>query len=187
MYTTASGVPVPQGTDAFSPATQFKNWADKAATYENRVVVALDSDRLALATPVLRDGLECYVTGTQIIWLYEGTTWVNVSPPVDTGWTALTLVSSWTNYGSGYGVARCRRIGSRVQVAGLIKGGTGTIGTLITTLPTGFRPSSNEMYTIHNGSNGIKSAQVSTDGTIAIAQAVTNSELSLANITFLVD
>jgi hypothetical protein len=86
MYTTASGVPIPQGTDAFNPPTQFKEWGDKEATYENRVVVAVDSDRTALAAPVLRDGLECYVTGTGIVWQYRGTVW----KPWESDWVAFT-------------------------------------------------------------------------------------------------
>ena len=103
-------------------------------------------------------------------------------------WESLTLSASWVNYGSGYGSARYRKIGNRVQVAGLIKSGTTTVGTTIATLPVGFRPSSQEIYTAHNGTSGARALQVGTNGTIVIAGlAVSNAELSLANITFLVD
>ncbi|WP_193510492.1 hypothetical protein [Cryobacterium sp. BB736] len=81
MYTTASGVPIPQGTDSFSPPTQFKNWADKADTYHWDVTVATDSERNALAAPVRRNGLRCYVTGTGILWVYNN------------GWSPLVGVS----------------------------------------------------------------------------------------------
>ena len=74
-YTTASGEVIPQGTDAFNPPAQFKTWADHGALWHNRIVVALDANRTALAAPELRDGIECYVTGTDITWLYEGSTW----------------------------------------------------------------------------------------------------------------
>lgn len=76
-YTDSSGVQIPVGTDAFNPTSQFKTWQDGNATYNNRVVVLLDSDRTTLATPVLRAGLECYVESTDKVWTYDGTSWHN--------------------------------------------------------------------------------------------------------------
>jgi hypothetical protein len=100
-YTTGSGVPIPQGTDAFNPPAQFKDWGDKAATYENHVVVALDSERLALVAPVLRDGLRCYVSGTGIEWLYLGGwgRFLPKQPHIE--FTATTSVPSGSSWGVG--------------------------------------------------------------------------------------
>lgn len=81
MYTTVAGEQIPQGPDAFNPPAQFKTWADHAALWHNRIVVALDANRTALAAPELRDGLECYVTGTDVTWLYEGSSWRSLSNP----------------------------------------------------------------------------------------------------------
>lgn len=106
-------------------------------------------------------------------------------PPVpdDTGWIALTLAASWVAWGSGYGSPQYRRKNGRVQVAGLIKNGTITAGTVIATLPAGFRPSSQEIYPAHNGATA-RGVQVATNGQISLSSGITNAELSLAGITF---
>lgn len=88
-YTTASGVQIPVGTDVFAPTTQFKTWADKSATAENRYIVADDTARLALAAPVLREGISCFVKATGTEWTYNGSSW-------DKG-TATSLRLDFTN------------------------------------------------------------------------------------------
>lgn len=167
MYTTASGAPIPTGTDAFNPTAQFKAWADWTAKYENRVIVNLDTDRTALATPVLRDGLECYVTATDKVWLYEGTTWRATSD--DTGWISPTLTGGWINFGVPYRNCQYRRINGVVYVTGLIKGGTTAASTVVLNLPAGFRPaadlflgtqSNSVMATINLAANGNLSLSV---------------------------
>lgn len=79
-YTDASGVQIPVGTDAFSPTAQFKTWQDKNATYNNRVTVPVDANRTALAAPILRQGLRCYVEATDLEWVYDGTEWIQAFP-----------------------------------------------------------------------------------------------------------
>ena len=74
-YNTASGVPIPQGTDAFNPPAQFRDWADGDDIFNNLLNVNLDSERTALAPPKLRDGIFCWVRGTKTLWSYQGTTW----------------------------------------------------------------------------------------------------------------
>jgi hypothetical protein len=72
-YTAADGVQVPAGTDAFSPPTQFKAWADKAATYHNRVIVASLTDRDNLTG--MLEGYRCYVAADDSEWYYDGSAW----------------------------------------------------------------------------------------------------------------
>lgn len=79
-YTDSSGVQIPVGTDAFNPTAQFATWQNGNATYNNRVIVPLDTDRTALASPVLRKGLRCYVEATDLEWVYTGTVWVQAFP-----------------------------------------------------------------------------------------------------------
>jgi hypothetical protein len=54
-----------------------------------------------------------------------------------TGWTAVSFQNSWVNYGT-YQGAQYRRVGDIVECRGLVK--SGTVGSAIFTLPTGFRP-----------------------------------------------
>lgn len=62
----------------------------------------------------------------------------------DSYWVAPTLTGSWSNFGSGWQVAQYRRQGSRLHLRGLIAGGS--FGVACMTVPTGFRPSSNQMF-----------------------------------------
>lgn len=141
-YITASGVSIPQGTDAYTPPTQFKVWGDKAATYENRVVVALDSDRTALASPVLRDGLECYVTATGITWLYRGTVW----RAWDSDWIAYTPTFTNITVGSGTKVGQYRYSAGQVYVEGRFVYGSGSavLGSSAVNHPAGLSISASQ-------------------------------------------
>ena len=132
MYNTASGVPIPQGTDAFSPATQFKGWADAEAVYDNFFNVNLDSDRTSLASPQLRDGVFCWVRGTQILWSYQGATWVKTLAPIETA--VLTPASGITI------VAQSLTKQNGMVTLNLRVTGTIFSGTQLTTIPVGFRP-----------------------------------------------
>lgn len=55
-----------------------------------------------------------------------------------TAWTAPTLQNSWANYGAPYQLAQYRKVGDEVQMRGLVR--LGTVGSVICTLPVGFRP-----------------------------------------------
>ena len=56
------------------------------------------------------------------------TSWVNVT----------AFLNGWVNYGSGYQVARYRKVGDRVELEGLIR--SGTLGLHAFVLPVGFCP-----------------------------------------------
>jgi len=60
--------------------------------------------------------------------------------PKETIWYDFTLLNGWSNYGSGFETAQYYRSGQRVYLKGLITGGTTTQGTILCTLPVGFRP-----------------------------------------------
>lgn len=106
------------------------------------------------------------------------------------GWVALTLGSSWQNYGGAETVAAYRRMADgTVRLRGSIK--SGTTGTAIFTLPAGFRPavSSREVF-MAIGGPGVCEIDVGSDGVVKVAQYIasgSNSFVSLAGITFTTD
>lgn len=65
-------------------------------------------------------------------------------------WTALPLNSGggWSNYGLGFGIARYRRFGDIVHLEGLVQCSPAGVGTVIGTLPAGFRPASQKMFAV---------------------------------------
>ena len=81
----------------------------------------------------------------------------------DTGWTAPTLINSWVNAGGTSQTVGYRKVGTRVIIRGAAK--TGTIGSVVFVLPTGYRPTANESFaTSSNGAFG--SLTIDTSGNV---------------------
>lgn len=141
MHTSESGTQQPLGTDVFNPPAQFLAWGDKAGTWENRVVVALDSDRTSMSAPELRTGVECYVVATGLVWLctYGPTAaWEVIGgfPAVGT----LAYASGWSNSPS-TGGASVSRIGKMVTLQIAFSKATAWVsGETMATIPATFRP-----------------------------------------------
>jgi hypothetical protein len=100
-------------------------------------------------------------------------------------WTALTLINSWVSYGNGYANPAYRKNNfAEVELRGVIKSGVTTIGTVIATLPTGYRPQTSKSYSVasYDGTNSVVGRiSVGTDGTIMFYGG-SNVFLSLDNI-----
>lgn len=80
-------------------------------------------------------------------------------------WLGVTFQNGWTNYGGAptYVTAKFRKASDRVEVRGAVK--SGTVGTVIFTLPVGFRPAEKFIALAdNNGSFG--RLEVGTDGTV---------------------
>lgn len=104
----------------------------------------------------------------------------------DNNWIAPTLVNSWINYGAPYDVAGYRKDSfGFVHLKGLIKSGTATAGTVLFTLPAGYRPGATGLFDAQsNGSLG--RVDVNSSGQVTI-QVGTNAWISLNGITFFGD
>jgi hypothetical protein len=62
-------------------------------------------------------------------------------------WQAVTLLNSWVNHGGGNAEAQVRlRDPVTVDVVGMIQSGTISNGTVLFDLPSGFGPSSNQIF-----------------------------------------
>ena len=111
---------------------------------------------------------------------------INPQATLDTGWIPLTLEDNWVQYSSQYGVPVYRKIGKTVYLRSLIKNGTGSV---VATLPVGFRPSWQVLtvaQTAGNADDDQCRVDIATDGRI-LAYSYHSSWLSLGNISFLVD
>lgn len=106
-------------------------------------------------------------------------------------WNDITLQNSWVPYNSGADFKWSTpqymkdRYG-RVWVTGLIKNGTTTSGTLLFTLPVGYRPAVTNMMNAR-GSGGNNRIDIEPDGEARVFStndATTNSFLSLDAISF---
>lgn len=99
----------------------------------------------------------------------------------DQTWTAASLQNSWVDYGSSMGIdyvpAQFRLKSGIVYIEGLIKSGTTTPGTLLFTLPEGYRPI--EVLTLATSENGAYAEiEINSSGQVSI-QVGSNTALSL--------
>jgi hypothetical protein len=103
-----------------------------------------------------------------------------VQPPA---WSVPTLLNSWVNYGGAYTIAGYYKDAmSIVHLRGTVKSGTATPGTAILTLPLGYRPVYQHIFTI--SSNDVYGqVQINTSGDVTI-NVGSNVYLSLDNIHF---
>jgi hypothetical protein len=86
----------------------------------------------------------------------------------DTDWIAFPFVNGFTNYGSTWETMMYRRLGGVVHVEGFGEGGARTSGTVIGTLPVGFRPRGDKHYPIGQDTIGDPRVNIYQDGRIAV-------------------
>ena len=96
----------------------------------------------------------------------------------------LSLSNSWVAWNtSTHGRPRAYKTGKMVTLGGLIKGGVVTPGTLIATLPVGYRPSRSEYFpTCSQSAYG--SISIHPNGQVWVDTCPSNSFFSLAGATF---
>lgn len=96
----------------------------------------------------------------------------------------LTLQNSWVAYGAPYRAPQYFKDGSGiVHLQGMVKLGTATAGTIIATLPTGYRMSASAFITIQTGT-GAGMLLIDASGNIKIQNVSSNDWLNLENIHF---
>lgn len=113
----------------------------------------------ANAKPRVRSQLIVYNTGATSQTLYIDSIKTTLYPYLpDTPWIDLPYASGWSDYGSVYGPGQYRREGGKLKFRGLIAGTT--TGTVIATLPVGFRPPYSEIRQLmsNQGTSGAASA-----------------------------
>lgn len=102
-------------------------------------------------------------------------------------WNALTLQNSWGYYGTPYNTAGYMKTSAGVVLLkGMISGGTATNGTILATLPVGYRPMIPLLFGTSTSSNVSGRIDVYPNGNIVII-AGSSSWISLDNIRFIAD
>lgn len=120
-------------------------------------------------------------------WGYQWREWLSEVYRVITfgegAWNALTLQNSWVDFGGALETAGYKNHnGGIVYVKGTVKSGTATAGTVIATLPAGFRPLNDRVFAVRSSAAGGE-ARVKANGEITI-EAGNNTYFSLDNIFF---
>jgi hypothetical protein len=87
-----------------------------------------------------------------------------------TAWTAITLSNGWTNYGGAYPTAAVIRQGNFCTMRGMLSPGTLTLGTVVGTIPVGFRPPGTVEAIVYTYAARVWFAQIAirSDGTFTL-------------------
>ncbi len=101
-------------------------------------------------------------------------------------WQNLTMANSWVAYGGNFATPQYTKgADGLVSLKGLIKAGTATSGTVMATLPSGFRPSATILYAGYS-TGAYARIDINSSGDI-LFRTGSNSWLSLDGITFYAD
>jgi hypothetical protein len=118
---------------------------------------------------------------------YQGTwsAWKQLATTTQEAWINLTLINGWVSYGGTFATPGYRKNNfGEVELRGMVKSGLTTNGTVIATLPVGYRPTSDKAYAVicNNGTADVLGyISISTGGGI-IFKSGANTYLSLESI-----
>jgi len=119
-------------------------------------------------------------------------TWMSVSnmvyPATFNGWTNLTLGGGWAHYTGDYTTPQYTKAADGVvTVKGLVRNGSTTAGTVLATLPPGYRPAKRQIFPAIASGPLYARLDVEPDGDILINGVPNNSWLTLTNIKFVAE
>jgi hypothetical protein len=127
-----------------------------------------------IAPQAIWDATCAYVDGNGLITSYYS------------DYRAPTLLNSWVNFGSGYSVAGYQKSDGIVRLKGLIKSGTTTGGTVLFTLPSGFRPAATLQFMTEANST-LAVLEILSTGDVTIAVVGSSAFLTLSGISFVAE
>lgn len=106
---------------------------------------------------------------------------LDVTSEIGSPWTNLSLNTGWINYGASYQTTQYKKFGDFVIIRGLIARTSGT-EAVIATLPSGYRPSLKQLYTVATNT-GYGEIEITTAGSIVLRSGGVGY-LSFGEITF---
>ncbi len=102
-------------------------------------------------------------------------------------WTTMTLANSWVVYSGSYSTPQyTKQSDNVVQLKGLIRAGTTTSGTTLTTLPAGYRPKERILYTTATFGTYMR-LDILPTGVVSIQSTANSGWISLDNVTFIAE
>jgi hypothetical protein len=162
--------------------------------------VTLSNSTIITATHIYSEAR--IVTGDQVLVVRDGASWSIIAKINTTAeypsWYSLPLSNSWVDFGSVYGfsglntpsagVKFTRTASGIVLVKGLVKSGTITAGSIIGTLPIGFRPTKDQWFQSMQAGNLGRNLKVKQNGEIVTGpNSGDSSYVSLSDIWFHAD
>jgi len=108
--------------------------------------------------------------GKTVHCYFDGTNMHAVSK-LDSGWIDSTLLNSWTNTGGSWPNMGYRLIDDIIYLRGQIDHAAATAGSVIATLPTGFRPSVDKQIGLIDSASNMRLVELLTTGDVVYQSA----------------
>lgn len=157
-----------------------------ASTGNHEIVHAISHAAGAVTASVRRnrEGSTARTWPIGAAWQHGPTSLDYPSVIEDQQWTNLALVNGWVAYGPPWAVPGFRKhLNGLVEVRGLMKSGTTTAGTVIATLPVGYRPLSSRLFGVRSDVGSAR-MDVQADGAIVAGAGVSAPFTALDGISF---
>lgn len=146
--TTLTGTPAaPQAQNLFLDITGTGGTIEipvAAGTGRNRMYIAKNGSSGAVTVKKVGGTGVSVAAGSTALLLYNDSDIVRLLETSNSSgapsWTSLSLQNSWVTFGAPYPTAAYTKVSGIVWLRGLIKSGTVSDGTLLFTLPAGYRP-----------------------------------------------
>jgi hypothetical protein len=104
--------------------------------------------------------------------------------PANGVWVAPSLQNGWVDYGAGIqGVQYMKDANGFVHIRGVMKDGTASAGTLVFTLPVGFRPPA-RIHIVAIANEDVEAMDLYADGSVKIKQNSSATYWSFGSIQF---
>jgi hypothetical protein len=120
---------------------------------------------------------------------YNGTSMVKMNGP-PTAWTGFSYSNGWGDFGSSFQTGQYHKDNwGNVTLRGVLADGTQTSGTVIFTLPAGFRPvtANGTIISCLQGNSGITRINVTQSGQVSLGSTVTGTFVSVEGTQFNAD
>lgn len=95
-----------------------------------------------------------------------------------------TLLNGWVAYGGGFDPFEARKVNGVVHIAGLIKDGTVTSGTVLFVMPVGWRPAQTKIVCAYTSGNITARVDAAGSGNVS-ANALVNPGWLSIDITYI--
>jgi hypothetical protein len=135
------------------------------------------------------DGTNYFTTPALIagagITLTPAANGITIDIAANEAWSAPTLVNGWVNFGGVQAAGYMKDRMGFVHLRGNIKNGGTTVGTILFTLPAGYRPAANEIFVVGtNTTETFQAIAIDPSGNVKLDTAANSALVTLSGITF---
>jgi hypothetical protein len=110
--------------------------------------------------------------GNTVICYFDGAN-MHAITQTDSGWQDQTMLNSWANTGGSWASLSARKRNGEIHLRGQVGHASATTGSIIATLPTGYRPAVDKQIGLIDSTGTMRRVEVQADGDIVYQGSAT--------------